>query len=290
MAQKRLLWQSKLIMLLVLPLAAAGIILQTHWWAINVPQMAIWAVGLSFLLGLIAWKSRIATPAAAAAGAAINASLIFNSASFPYEPWQTALVPVVVLLVLTSLATRAGHKGKERRGTAEKHEGRNSAQVAANLGVAMLVTEDPIRSWLVDMGWLSHALYASVPYFTIGVAALAEAAADTVSSELGQLMASQPRMITTLRKAEPGTDGAVSLAGTVAGALAAAIVAAAGSAALGAGFTMFWISAAGGLFGMFFDSLLGAAVECRGWLNNDSVNFLSAASAAAFAFALLAIR
>jgi len=274
---------------MVLPLAAAGVILQTRWWAVNVPQVAIWAVGLSLLLGVVAWKTRVATTGAAAAGAAINASLIYDTATFPYDPWRTAMVPVIVLLVLTSLATRAGRKGKERRGTAEKRKGRNAAQVAANLGVAMLAAEGPVRPWLVDTGWLAPALLASVPFFTIGLASLAEAAADTVSSELGQLMASQPRMITTLRKTEPGTDGAVSLAGTIAGALAACIVAAAGSAVLGGGFTMLWISAAGGVFGMVFDSVLGATLECRGWLNNDAVNFLSAASAGAFAFALMLI-
>jgi uncharacterized membrane protein len=52
---------------------------------------------------------------------------------------------------------------------------------------------------------------------------------------------------------------------------------------------MFWISGAGGVFGLFFDSLLGATLERRGWLNNDAVNFLSTASAAAFALGLMAV-
>jgi uncharacterized protein (TIGR00297 family) len=96
-------------------------------------------------------------------------------------------------------------------------------------------------------------------------------------------------MITTLRTVEPGTDGGVSLIGTLAGVAAAAIVAAAGTLALGGNSAMFWISCAGGVFGLFFDSLLGATLERRGWLNNDAVNFLSTASAAAFALGLLAV-
>jgi uncharacterized membrane protein len=52
---------------------------------------------------------------------------------------------------------------------------------------------------------------------------------------------------------------------------------------------MFWIAGAGGLFGLFFDSLLGATLERRGWLNNDAVNFLSTISAAAFALVVLAL-
>jgi uncharacterized membrane protein len=52
---------------------------------------------------------------------------------------------------------------------------------------------------------------------------------------------------------------------------------------------MLAVSCAGGIFGLFFDSLLGATLERIGWLNNDAVNFLSTASAASFALGLLAI-
>jgi uncharacterized membrane protein len=52
---------------------------------------------------------------------------------------------------------------------------------------------------------------------------------------------------------------------------------------------MFAISWGAGVFGLFFDSLLGATLERRGWLNNDAVNFLSSGSAAAFALAVLAV-
>jgi uncharacterized protein (TIGR00297 family) len=96
-------------------------------------------------------------------------------------------------------------------------------------------------------------------------------------------------MLTTLRKVEPGTDGAISVAGTLAGFVAGAVVSLAGTLALGGGWEMFWIAGAGGVFGFFFDSLLGATLERRGWLNNDAVNFLSTASAAAFALTVLAL-
>jgi uncharacterized protein (TIGR00297 family) len=120
------------------------------------------------------------------------------------------------------------------------------------------------------------------------LAALAEAAADTVSSEIGQVLGGWPVMLTTLRRVEAGTDGAISLAGTAAGVLAAGIVSAGGTLALGGGAAMLVVSWAAGVFGLFFDSLLGATLERRGWLNNDAVNFLSTASAAGFAAVMMA--
>jgi uncharacterized protein (TIGR00297 family) len=288
-AQTKLAWQSKLVLLLVMPFAAADVVLQTHWWAVNWTPMAVWTVGLSLLLGFVALQLRSSTPGAAAAGAAINASLMYATANVPYVPWRTAIVPVLTVLVLTSLATRAGRARKEGLGTAERRQGRAAAQVAANLGFAVLVSNGLTQSLLTGAAWFPRAYAGSAPLFALGLAALAEAAADTVSSELGQVLGGRPRMIITFRIAEPGTDGAISLAGTVSGVLAAAAVAAAGAWALRGGLTLFAIATAGGVFGLFFDSLLGATLERQGRLNNDLVNFLSTASAAAFALCILVV-
>jgi uncharacterized protein (TIGR00297 family) len=288
-AQIKLVWQSKLVLLAVLPFVGAGVVLETHWWAVNATPVAIWTVGLSLLLALAVFQLRAATPGAAFTGAAITASLMFATAIFPYQPWRTALVPLVALFVLTYLATRLGRGRKERLGRAEGRHGRIASQVAANLGMAALVSHGLVQSWLSDTGWFTRTSPGPMPLFALGLAALAEAAADTVSSEVGQVLGGTPRMITTLRKAEPGTDGAISLAGTLAGVVAAAVVAATGALALRGGLPMFWISCAGALFGMHIDSLLGATLERRGWLNNDAVNFLSTASAAGFALGVMVV-
>ena len=88
---------------------------------------------------------------------------------------------------------------------------------------------------------------------------------------------------------EPGTDGAVSVVGTLAGLVAAAIVAGTGSWAMRGDWSLFTLSCACAIFGLVFDSLLGATLERKGWLNNDAVNFLSTASAAALALLLLVL-
>lgn len=291
--RRRLQWQSKTVLLLVYPAVGADIVLESRWWLTHSPNVAVWTLGLSTILGLVAYKLRSATAGAALAGMAITASMMFATiGSFPFRPWQTALVPILVLLILTSLATRAGRKHKEKLGTAESRRGREASQVAANLGIAALVSNPLVQIWLIDHGWVHTRgiLPNAAPALALGLAALAEAAADTVSSELGQILSGHPRMITTFRKAEPGTDGAISLSGTAMGIIAAAAVAAAGSWAIGGGTPIFMISWVGGVFGLLFDSLLGATLERGGWLNNDAVNFLSTASAAAAALSFLALQ
>jgi len=195
---------------------------------------------------------------------------------------------VLAVSLLAWIATRLGRAKKERIGTAEDRRGRSAAQVAANLGVAALVSSQVVQSWYADTSWVLHSAKMPGLIFALGVAALAEAAADTVSSEIGQVLGGRPHMITTLSTVDPGTDGAVSLAGTLAGILAAGIVAGIGTLALRGDLTFFWISGAGAVFGLLFDSLLGATLERRGWLNNDAVNFLSTASAAGIALGLMA--
>lgn len=289
MAQLKLIWQSKLVLLLVLPFAGAAVVLETHWWAGQSAPVATWTVGLSVLLGLVTWKLHAATPWGALAGAAITACLMFSTVTFPYQPWHTALTPVLAVAVLAFVSTLLGRGKKERLGTAESRRGRSASQVVANLGVAAIVSSAFVQSWFIDSRWFAHATQSPVLLFSLGLAALAEAAADTASSEVGQIFGGLPRMITTLRQVEPGRDGAISLAGTLAGVVAAGLVAAAGTLALNGDKNMFAISFAGGVFGLLFDSLLGATLEERGWLNNDLVNFLSTMSAAGFALGLLAI-
>lgn len=289
MVQSKLRWQSKLVLLLVVPFVAASAVLEAHWWAVQAMQVAVWTIGLSLLLGLVVLKLRAATPGAAAAGFVITASLMFSTLTVPYEPWHTALLPVLAVSLLAHIATRLGRAQKERLNLAEKRSGREASQVAANLGVAALVSNGLIQSWLTDTNWFARATVVPMPLIVLGLAALAEAAADTVSSELGQVLSTTPRMITTLRKAPPGTDGAISFGGTLAGIAAAGIVSLIGAYAVRGDLVTLLVSFSGGVFGLFFDSLLGATLERRGWLNNDLVNFLSTASAAAFALALMAL-
>lgn len=269
----------------MLPAVVASAILQLRFFTGDRLFFAIVVLGISVLFGAVTIRLRAATPAGAFTGAAITASLMFSTAAVPYQPWRTALIPVLAVFLLAFAATRLGRAKKERLGLAERRGGRVASQVAANLGFAALACDSSAQSWLID----THASFFSMPILAIGLAALAEAAGDTVSSEIGQALGGRPRSIVTLRRVEPGTDGGITLLGTWAGIFAAGIVAALGTVAMQGSWEMLGMAWGGGVFGLLFDSVLGATLERRGWLNNDAVNFLSTASASAVATLMLAL-
>jgi uncharacterized protein (TIGR00297 family) len=114
----------------------------------------------------------------------------------------------------------------------------------------------------------------------MSLAAMVEATADTVSSEIGQAFGGRPVMLLTLQRVAPGVDGAVTLLGSLAGIIGGAFVAVVGMWALRLRPSQAEIALLAGICGLFFDSFLGATVERRGWIGNDLVNFTSTVFAA----------
>lgn len=273
----RLWWQSQIPLFLAIVLATGSIALQCVSLSQGTPARIFQSFLMGLILGLLVWRFRAAT-----AGGAITGALFTMELYLSTPGWRTAIWPLVALLLLTFAATRFGRVRKERLGLAEDRYGRTASQVAANLGVAVLAS--------IPVGF--SRLFAVPQFFSTSVmqlalvAALAEAASDTLSSELGEVLGGEPRLLTTFRRVAPGTDGAISVAGTLAGLTGAAAVAIVASVALS--FTLLqtlivWVAAA---VGLFLDSLLGAVFERRGWLNNDAVNFLSTLAAAVLAVAI----
>jgi uncharacterized protein (TIGR00297 family) len=244
-------------------------------WLLAVPlaiPMLLPAIGLSVAFAFCAWGLRAVTAAAAFTGVLLTVILCLAAG-------PASLIPIVTVFLLTLLTTRVGSRKKERLGTAERRNGRGPLQVLANIGVAVLCASPLL--------FVAHARFLLLAGAS---AALAEAAGDTVSSELGQAFGGHPRLITTFRRVAPGQDGGITPAGTIFSLCAILIVCA---ACQWSGLLIpryFWTVAAAAFFGTIVDSLLGATLERPGQLGNNSVNFSSTAFAAALAIAVLFLQ
>jgi uncharacterized protein (TIGR00297 family) len=224
-----------------------------------------------FSLGFagLVWRLRAATLPAAGVGllVCLISALVGVPIGFGVFT-RPALSALISLFVLTFVATRFGRRRKEARGLAEARSGRRASQVAANLGVAALCA----AMGRYGAGWYGGCL-----------AALAEATADTVSSEVGQALGGTTWLITKFRRVQAGRDGGVSVAGSLAGVAGAGVVVMVGSQLL-ANWRNMLVVLVSACAGLAFDSFLGATVEERGWLGNDLVNFASTLFAAGVAW------
>ena len=113
------------------------------------------------------------------------------------------------------------------------------------------------------------------------IGSIATATADTLASEIGVVQ--QPRLITTMKKVPPGTDGGISIVGTAAGIIGAGII---GVSAYLLGifpdpFVTLKISIIAGTVGCFVDSILGAVLERRNYISNEYVNLIATITGAA---------
>lgn len=186
-----------------------------------------------------------------------------------------------------SQVTRIGMARKEAAGIAEGRGGQRgpenvwgSALVAAlcalGIGGLALVSQgqSPGEPWL---GLLSLAYVAS----------FSTKLSDTVASEVGKVYGQRTFLITTLKPVPPGTEGAVSLEGTLAGIGGAAAIAIAGwllglisPIAIG-------ICLVAAFIATNVESIIGATLQARwGWLTNEVVNIINTAIGAGVAIAL----
>jgi uncharacterized protein (TIGR00297 family) len=207
------------------------------------------------------------------------AGFIVGTAIYGFLGWRGYLL-LMAFFVIGSACTRFGYKTKAAARIAQEAGGRRGARHAlANAGVAT-----------------ACALFAAAtPYpalFAIAfAAAFATAAGDTASSEIGQVLGRRTFLITTLRPVPRGTEGAVSLEGTLAGLVASAVVAALGAATGLYGWPAAAAVVAGAFIGTTLESIVGAALERRRLLDNEALNFLNTLVGALAAVAIaMAIR
>ena len=188
---------------------------------------------------------------------------------------------VVAYLCLGSLVTKIGFQNKQNRGLAEARGGqRGPENVWGSAAVGAVL------ALFIGSGVEPREL------LTIGFAAsFAAKLADTFGSEIGKRFGRTTVLITTLRPVPPGTEGAISLEGTLASAVGSIVMT---LVMLALQLLVSW-PVAGlvmvvGLVATLGESLLGALVQDRvSWLSNEMVNALQTLFAAALAMLLVAL-
>lgn len=163
---------------------------------------------------------------------------------------------------LAVLASKWRVAEKHQLGIAQENHGRRSVRHA--------VCNGAVAATAALLAWCLPEL---AQVFTVAAAAaLASATADTLASELGNIYGKHYRDARTWQPGRRGDDGVVSLEGTLLGAAGAAVIA--GLIYLGGATPVHALLVlVGGLVGNYADSLLGATLQRKGLMTNDSVNF-----------------
>lgn len=192
------------------------------------------------------------------------------------------LVVLLTFFGVGGLSAKFRYDRKLERGVAEDDGGaRGTENVLGNAAAALVALVAFAAADLVPGRPFDPTVFR---YLFAG--SLAAAMADTLSSEIGGLF-DGPRLVTTLDPVPPGTDGGVTWQGTAAGVVGAATVGGVSLLLLGTRLPVDAVAvvAAGGVVGMFVDSLLGATVE-GDRVGNETVNLLATATGGAVSVAV----
>jgi uncharacterized protein (TIGR00297 family) len=258
------------------PATAAAVL----WWfslisedqiaavAADAPRVLPLAIAANAVVAIAGYAARTVTISGAVCGALLGITIVM---SVGWGGWILLLATFGAAVV----TSRVGWRQKTRLGIAEERGGRRGGGNAfANTGVAAAAAA------------LTSLSYAEHPAMIAFVAALAAGGSDTVASEIGKAWGKRTFLVPTLRRVPPGTSGAISFEGTIAG-LAGALV----LGTLAVGLALVHLKAvpivvAAATIGAFAESAMGATLEGRGVVNNDVLNFLNTAIAAAAAIFL----
>lgn len=229
-----------------------------------------WIVLFIIVLGvtLSIQKRKLTIPAAATGGVA--AFIIYAGSGV------TGMVLLATFFILGVTATSHKWHTKKKSGFTDNDKGeRTTGQVLVNSGCAIIVSILMLARLLeADKGLLMIA------------GGFAAAAADTVSSEMGNIYGRRFYNIVGFKSAIRGINGAISIEGTLAGIAASILI------ALCYLLTVGWLPAhlavivIAGTIGNIIDSLLGATLENKGILGNNAVNFINTCAGALAALGL----
>ena len=179
---------------------------------------------------------------------------------------------VCVYLLLGTLVTKIGYKNKASRGIAEENGGKRG----------------PENVWGSAATGCSLALFSCIwpqylVLFMVGFASSFSAKlSDTFSSEIGKRFGNRTFLITNLKPVSPGTEGAVSIEGSIAGLLGSFIMTMVMlKLSIFSGLSVAFIVFLSGYLATFLESYIGAVVQNKiEWMTNELVNSIQTSLAA----------
>ena len=179
---------------------------------------------------------------------------------------------VLFYFLVGSAVTRIGMAQKEAEGIAEK---RGGARGPENVwGSAFTATICAIGVAAIKFGWLDPS-WASL--LILGyVASFATKLSDTTASEVGKAYGKSTFLITTLKPVPRGTEGAISLEGTLAGIVGGILISLVAYSLDMITFQGVIICTIAAFIATNVESVIGATLQSDiDWLSNELVNVIN---------------
>jgi uncharacterized protein (TIGR00297 family) len=188
--------------------------------------------------------------------------------------WRGYVV-IMAYFLAGSAVTRLGKASKEAAGIAEGRSGTRGPENVWGSALTAAVCAGAIA--LLELAASPIQAERWIPLLALAyVSSLSTKLSDTTASEIGKAYGQNTFLITTLRPVAAGTEGAISVEGTLAGILGSAIIALVG---LGVGLIGPWgicLCLVSAFVATTVESLIGATLQTRlAWLTNEVVNSIN---------------
>ena len=233
----------------------------------------IYALIISISFGSIAFLLKTVDLHGYIAGILIG---IFN---FAFLGWKGFII-LASFFILGSIATKLGYKEKKQLGLAEKKGGAR--------GWTNAVSKCSIGSILAVISSFSLPNHQLL-FITAFVASYTAATADTLSSEIGQWKGKTAYSLVSFKKVPPGTEGAVSLEGSLAGIIGASIISILSYAMHLTNILSIIIIIISAILSNVFESYMAIFYESKDLADKETINFLNTLAAAVIAYILMSI-
>jgi uncharacterized protein (TIGR00297 family) len=207
-------------------------------------------------------KERLDNAFVSASATTSGVAMVVVQALVIFYSLGPAGVSMLVIVAVGGTIATVFHHLREHKLIVGEH--RNWRDAIANAGVSTILA---LMGSLVRDYTLRHALIVGF------VSSLGAAFSDTLSHELGMVFGSKPRLITTLQRARPGENGAISSMGSAIGLFSAVGIALIAARVALITFRDVPLVALAAYVGNLVDSVLGATLEKKAWVGNELVNF-----------------